>query len=300
MGVDHSFCQFKVWAFLKRNVALLSHDEYRAGHVGFHCSNTRRLNAIRGYSVNIHDEDSTLSARLALEAGAQVRNEPRHFLSLWDGFPAVYFDSWQSWTQAGVQEPTRATKDGVVIDVDWTLADGPYLFDRVSDDSPQFRSYHIRMEEMLAKPVLREERRPVKLVQFFRAKPSLSAAEFKERLRCEYLVLLAELDALNGLIGNLRYRDIDAAVRGYYPEDHWCFTEQGRTEREAFFDLWDGANELYFSSLEAFIEARRQFRDHDRLNALEDELFEANWYVAVDENVIVMPNRSRPPEYYFR
>ena len=44
---------FKVFAFLKRNSELLSHDEYRAGHIGFHCCNSRRLTGIRGYIVNI-------------------------------------------------------------------------------------------------------------------------------------------------------------------------------------------------------------------------------------------------------
>ena len=44
---------FKVFAFLKRNTHLLSHDEYRAGHVGYHCGQSRRLKDIRGYLVNI-------------------------------------------------------------------------------------------------------------------------------------------------------------------------------------------------------------------------------------------------------
>ena len=44
---------FKVFAFLRRNTSLLTHDEYRAGHVGYHCCNSRRLKNIRGYLVNI-------------------------------------------------------------------------------------------------------------------------------------------------------------------------------------------------------------------------------------------------------
>jgi hypothetical protein len=297
---EETFCQFKVWAFLKRNTALLSHDEYRAGHVGFHCGNTRRLKSIRGYAVNIHDENTGFSAALASLASLRVFNEPENFLSLWDGFPAVHFDSWEQWTQAGTQEPTRAMADGLVDDVDWTLADGPFLFDRVSVDSAQFRSYHTRVEEHVIKPVLRSEMRPSKLLQFFRAAPGLSLETFRSRFLTEYAPLCAGLDQLNGFVSNFRDRDIDAAVRGYYPEDHWCFTEEGRADRQAFFDLWDGANEFFFDTAEAFIHARRQHWAQDRLRTLEDELFEAVWFVNVDENVIVMPNRLEAPGFYYR
>ena len=43
---------YKVFAFLKRNPNL-THDEYRAGHVGYHCGQSRRLKNIRGYLVNV-------------------------------------------------------------------------------------------------------------------------------------------------------------------------------------------------------------------------------------------------------
>ena len=49
---------FKVFAFLKRNNLLLTHDEYRAGHVGFHCCNSRRLKNIRGYLFNIWSNET--------------------------------------------------------------------------------------------------------------------------------------------------------------------------------------------------------------------------------------------------
>ena len=38
---------YKIFAFLRRNTELLSLDEYRAGHVGYHCSHSRRLRGIR-------------------------------------------------------------------------------------------------------------------------------------------------------------------------------------------------------------------------------------------------------------
>jgi len=297
---DSKTCQFKVWAFLRRNTALLSHDEYRAGHVGFHCGNTRRLKGIRGYTVNIHDTHAGLGRELADAGAVTVKGEPPGFLELWDGFPAVHFDDRQQWTEAGTPEPTRATAEGLVEDPDWTLSDGPFLFDRVAPTTTQFRSYHTRVEEHLIQPVLRAEARPYKLVQFFRGADGMSRDRLRERLLAEYAPLCSALDGLNGLVLNLRDPDIDAAVRGYYPEDHWCFTAEGRAFREAFFKLWDGTLELWFDSAEAFAAARSAHPMREALVGLEEALFSALWYVAVDENVIVMPNRQPAPDFYYR
>ena len=297
---DSTASQFKVWAFLRRNTALLSHDEYRAGHVGFHCGNTRRLKGIRGYTVNIHDERADLGRALAATGAVTVENEPQGFLDLWDGFPAVHFDDRQRWTQAGTPEPTRATEDGLVEDPDWTLSDGPFLFDRVAPMTTQFRSYHTRVEEHVIQPVLRAEARPYKLVQFFRGAEGLALDALREQLLTEYTPLCSTFSGLNGLVLNLRDPDIDAAVQGYYPEDHWCFTAEGRAFREAFFGLWDGALELWFDHADAFVAARAAHPMLPTLNELERGLFSALWYVAVDENVIVMPNRQPAPDFYYR
>ena len=97
---SQSGCRFKVWAFLKRNSTLLTHDQYRAGHVGFHCGNTRRLKAIRGYTVNIHNDDHGFGERLASDHGIANHNEPAEFLDLWDGLSAVHFDeAWNGYGQ---------------------------------------------------------------------------------------------------------------------------------------------------------------------------------------------------------
>ncbi len=297
---NESTDQFKVWAFLKRNVSLLTHDEYRAGHVGFHCSNTRRLKAIRGYTVNIHDESICLGKRLASSDMVTVLCEPKGFLELWDGFPAVLFDDRRRWIEAGTPEPTRATDRGLTIDPDWTMSDGPYLFDRVDSASSQFRSYHTRMEETVIVPVMRAETRPCKLVQFFRLAPALSIADFKREVLQRYAPLCGSMTGLNGLIVNFRDQDIDAAAKGYYPDDHWCFTAEGRAFRKQFYDLWTGAIELYFDDLECFLEARKTHPEIARILEMERQLFDSLWYVQVDENVIVMPNRSAPPAFYYR
>jgi len=56
----------KVFGFVKRHPRL-SHDEYRAGHVGYHNSFGRRLNNIRGYLLNVAS-NTTVSQALGLMA----------------------------------------------------------------------------------------------------------------------------------------------------------------------------------------------------------------------------------------
>lgn len=292
--------QFKVWAFLRRNTALLDHDEYRAAHVGFHCSHTRRLRNIRGYTVNIHDDDDELGRRLVASGVVTLRSEPSAFLDLWDGFPAVLFDDREAWLAAGTQEATRAGPKGLMIDPDWTLSDGPYLFDRVNESLNQFRSYHTRMEEYIVEPVVRHERRPCKLVQFFRTSSQVSDPAFEQAFFTEYLEYYRETAGLHGLVANFRDEDIDAAARDYYPEDHWSFSLEGRDFRMQFYRLWDGALELYFDDLDAFLLGRQSHPRITRLLELEDKLFDALWYVNVDENMIVMPDRGTPPTFYHR
>jgi hypothetical protein len=296
---DVGAAAFKVFAFLKRNTQLLSHDEYRAAHVGFHCSITRRLRNIRGYTVNIHDENASLGLQLASSGAIVVRNEPEGFLDLWDGFPAVHFDDREAWIHSNDPEPTRVTEEGLAIDKDWSLSDAPYLFDRISATS-QFRSYHTRMEEQVVVSVMRREIRPCKLMQFFRRSGTLGEHEFRKRFVAEYLPLCSQLNGLNGFIANQRFGDIDAAVVDYYPAEHWCFSDEGRRFRESFYAMWDGANELFFERLDDFQTAREGHPHWSDLVALEEELFDAVWYVVVDENVIVMPNRSARPAFYYR
>ena len=118
---------FKVFAFLKRNTSLLTHDEYRAGHVGYHCGQSRRLKNIRGYLVNVWSNTS-FSDRVGTDLYEQItRNEPRDFLDWWDGFPEVFFDNHEAWLNAMSVEPNRATADGLVVDPEWSLTDRSYL-----------------------------------------------------------------------------------------------------------------------------------------------------------------------------
>jgi len=162
---------FKVFAFLKRNTALLSHDEYRAGHVGYHCGQSRRLKNIRGYLVNIWANTSLEEKAGAARYAEMTINEPEGFLDWWDGFPEVYFDDRESWVNALSLEPTRATADGLVVDPDWSLDDGPVLFDPAPGWPGQFKPCHLHMHERILLPVERAEHKGFKAVAFFKTCP---------------------------------------------------------------------------------------------------------------------------------
>lgn len=290
---------FKVFAFLKRNLKVLTHDEYRAGHVGFHCGNSRRLKDIRGYAVNIW-ANAPLAPRLGSLHHEIVRGEPDGFLDLWDGFPEVWFDSHHSWTQASTLEPTRAMTGGLKVDPDWTLGDGPCLFDPLPDRPKEFRSFHLHMDEHIVVPVERPEHKLTKLMLFFRRNPVLDEPVFQQGVLNQYASLTGRLAGLYGCTLNFRDPDQEAAFRGFVLADAWAFSPEGYATRRAFCALWDGAIELHVDSVEAFVAARSAPDLHPQLCALERHLFSAQWYVEVDENMIVMPNRAAAPKFYYR
>ncbi len=289
---------YKVFAFLKRNPNL-THDEYRAGHVGYHCGQSRRLKNIRGYLVNIWANEP-LRASLAALADEVSFNEPENFTEYWDGFPQVYFDDRDAWINARTVEPNRATAEGLVVDPDWSLADGPHLFMPAPDNPAQFRAYHLHMEEHTIVPVVRPEFKLTKLMQFFQKREDLSEAAFADMLLGEYAPLAATMQGLRGYTVNLRDLDEEAAMRGFFAPDEWVFSEHGTADRRAFCSLWRGANELYFDSRPDFVKARSDPRLRDTLARLERRLFSAMWHLEVDENLIVLPNRDPAPEFYFR
>lgn len=289
---------YKIYAFLKRNPKL-THDEYRAGHVGYHCGQSRRLKDIRGYLVNIW-ANAPLNDKLgALHAEITI-DEPEGFLNHWDGFPEVYFDDRERWVQARTAEPTRAGPGGLVIDPDWSLGDGPHLFEPVPGDPTQFRAHHLHMEEHVIVPVRRPEYKLTKLIQFFRRRPDLPDQDFRRRLLHDYASLVATMPGLRGFIVNLRDPDQEAAIRDFFDPADWVLGEDGTAARRAFCALWDGAAELHVDTIGDFVRGRTEARLREPLRAMEAELFESVWYVEVDENLIVLPNRDPAPDFYFR
>ncbi len=289
---------FKVFAFLKRNPNL-THDEYRAGHVGYHNSLSRRLKNIRGYLVNVW-ANTPFADKVGEYAQQITFNEPPDFTDWWDGFPQVYFDNRESWIDARTVEPNRAMTTGLVADPDWSLADSPHLFRPAPDNPNQFCAFHLHMEEDVIVPVRRPEQKLTKLIQFFQKHPALSEQGFRARLFDEYYPLASSLSGLYGYTANLRDEDQEAAMRGFFAPEEWVFSEQGTHERREFCAMWRGANELFFADIGSFVNARRSARVEARLNSIERELFAALWYIEVDENLIVLPNRAPRPDFYFR
>lgn len=286
---------FKVFAFLKRNSQLLSHDEYRAGHVGYHCGQSRRLKNIRGYLVNIWS-NTPFRERVGGDLYRQLTiNEPEGFLNWWDGISEVYFDDQESWVNALTVEPNRATEQGLSIDPDWSLADGPVLFDPVPDRPGEFKPCHLLMHEHILVPVERAERRVFKLMAFFKKK--IDAGSNPEQMAM-YGDMIARLPGLRGCIVNVRDEDQAAAMRGFYSDDSWGLSEEGFSHRADFCVLWDGAIEYHFDNVDSFISSRQRL--NDSLRKKEESLFDSLWYVEVDENLVVLPNRDPLPDFYFR
>ena len=287
---------YKVFAFLKRNPKL-THDEYRAGHVGYHCGQSRRLKNIRGYLVNIWANEPLESKLGSADLGLSI-NAPPGFLEWWDGFPQVYFDDRANWVNARSVEPNRATADGLVVDPDWSLTDSPHLFTPAPDDPTRFQAIHLHMVEQVVVPVVRPEYKVTKVMHFMKRRQDVEHAAWRQRLESEYLPTLSELRGLLGCTLNLRNPDQEAAMRGFFAEDDWVFSAEGTAHRRRFCELWDGALELFFDTIEAFGEARAKQRTW--LAGPESSLFERSWFVEVDESLIVMPNRDPAPAFYYR
>ena len=290
---------FKVFAFIKRNSELLSHNEYRAGHIGYHCCNSRRLRGIRGYLVNVWANES-LDSKIGHDYSDIIINEPVGFNDLWDGFPQVYFDDAASWIKATAMEPNRATENGLSKDPDWTLSNSAFLFDPVDSSLKEFKSNHLKMDEKIIIPINRPEQKLTKIIQFFKKKSMIDGLDFKRTVSSEYSQKLSKMEGLKGLILNFRDHDINAAINGFYPDDAWHFSQQGYYERSKFTSLWDGVFEMYFDNVDGFKVGRIGSTLHRSLTALDEKLFSSVWYVEVDENVIIMPNRDPAPDFYYR
>jgi hypothetical protein len=290
---------FKVFAFLKRNSELLSHDEYRAGHIGFHCCNSRRLTGIRGYIVNVWANEGLVS-KIGPEYRDIIINEPTGFNNLWDGFPQVYFDDAASWKKATTMEPTRATENGLSIDPDWTLSDSGFLFDPVDSSLKEFKSNHLKVDEEIIIPVYRPERKLTKIIQFFKKHDFMERLDFRDTILSNYAKELSSMEGLKGLTLNFRDHNIDSAINDFYPANGWHFSKQGNHERSQFASLWDGIFEMYFDNIDAFKVGRMTSTLNQTLTALDRKLFSSVWYIEVDESVIIVPNRDPAPDFYYR
>jgi hypothetical protein len=280
----------KVFGFVRRHPRL-SHDEYRAAHVGYHNSFGRRLRNIRGYVLNVrsnHPLDDclgTLPARL-------THQEPPDFDALWDGWGQLMFDSLDDYLAARTPTPDRAGPDGLEVDpkVAAVGGDGPHLY----AGSP----FQFHVSEHVAMPVRRPERKLFKLVQFVKRQPSLPFEAFRAYWTGRYAAHVLPWPGLRGYVINFR-TELDV-LTGFFPPGSDAFTPEGTVLREGFYDQWDGISELWFDEPGQFVAARSDPRWGAKLDALERELFAAVFYREVDETIAVLPNRGETPERYRR
>ena len=138
-------------------------------------------------------------------------------------------------------------------------------------------------------------------MQFFKlkqpeAEPNVSAAA--QQLLSDYAPIISRWHNCNGAILNFRDSNREAAMDDFYKPDSWGHSPEGLAHRAAFCDYFDGAIEYHFHTPTAFLATRAA--DQARLRALEEAHFSSCWYVEVDENLVVMPNRNPAPNFYFR
>ena len=281
----------KIIGFTRRSPGL-SHDEYRAGHIGHHASYGRRLRNIRGYIVNVRSNE-TLEAALAGFVPGVSRGEPADFDATWDGYGQLNFDSLEDYFRATEGEADRATAGGLAVDalVHSVGGDGGHLY----GGAP----FQFFVDEHVVLTVRRPERRMVKLVQFVKRHPSLSPAEFRARWFGQYTAIRGRFPGMRGLVFNLRDETTDV-LTGFLDARSDAFTPEGRATREAFYANWDGFAEIWYESMDAFAGGHAQAPVTASLVAAEAGLFAATWYRLVDESVNVMPNRDPAPPFYYR
>jgi hypothetical protein len=280
----------KVFGFVRRHPDL-SHDEYRAAHVGYHNSFGRRLNNIRGYVLNVR-ANAPIETVLGPLASTLTRNEPTGFDDLWDGWGQLLFDSLDHYLTAKTPAHDKPGPNGLEDDprVAEVGGDGPWLY----RGSP----FQFMVQEHVALSVRRPERKLYKLTQFARRRSDLPDALFQSYVSGRYAARLAALPGLRGLIMNFR-TPLDVMSRFFEPEAAG-FTPTGIALREHFYSAWDLITELWFDRASQFVAARSLPAHHQVLHTLEAELFDSVWYREVDETVVVNPNRAPAPSFYFR
>ncbi len=280
----------KVFGFVRRHPDL-THDEYRAAHVGYHNSYGRRLNNIRGYVLNVR-ANAPIEQTLGQLAGHITRHEPAGFDALWDGWGQLLFDSLEDYLSAKTPARDKAGPYGLEDDprVAVVGGDGAWLY----GGSP----FQFMVIEHVALPVRRPERKLFKLTQFATQQPGMPSELFRSYMTGRYAARLVQLPGLRGLIMNFR-TPLDVMSKFFEPGAE-AFTPKGATEREKFFGAWDCLTELWFDRADQFVDGRLTTPLSAHLDTLETELFTSVCYREVDETVAVLPNRAPAPAYYHR
>ena len=280
----------KVFGFVRRHPDL-THDEYRAAHVGYHNSYGRRLNNIRGYVLNVQ-ANTPIERTLGPLASRITHNEFTGFDALWDGWGQLLFDSLDTYLSAKTPARDKAGPNGLEDDprVAAVGGDGAWLY----GGSP----FQFMVVEHVAMPVRRPERKVFKLTQFAKQQPGLPAELFRSYVTGRYAARLIQLPGLRGLVMNFR-APVDVMSKFFEPGAD-AFTPKGAAEREKFFGAWDCLTELWFDRPDQFIDGRQSSGLSAPLDKLEAELFASVCYREVDETVAVLPDRSPAPDFYHR
>lgn len=281
----------KVFGFVKRHPGL-THDQYRAGHVGYHNSFGRRLNNIRGYILNVASNRQVTESLGAELAARLTSNEPAEFDNQWDGWGQLMFDTLEDYlaarspardmpTEQGLQQDTSVA--GVGGDFEYLYAGSPFQF---------------HVNEYVAKPVIRPERKLYKLAQFGKRREDLAPELFRAYWTGRYASHARSIPGLRGMVINFR-TELDV-MQGFFAEDAEGFSPAGIERRNTFYNGWDGIAEYWFDQPEDMIAARQNRAIDEPLTALEERLFSAVFYREVDETVAVLPKRNPAPEFYHR
>jgi len=211
----------KVLGFVTRN-ANITHDEYRAGHVGYHNSFGRRLNNIRGYLLNVR-ANASIEQTLGEPLVQQIAfGEPDDFDAQWDGWGQLLFDSYDHYITARSPATDLAGPDGLIDDPGVAGVGGD--FDYLYSGSP----FQYHADEHVARPVVRPERKLYKLAQFVKRPEGLAPELFRAYLTGRYAGLLADPQGdagLHGMVINLR-TPLDV-MTGFFAADAEGFTPAG-------------------------------------------------------------------------
>jgi len=281
----------KVFGFVKRHPRL-THDEYRAGHVGYHNSFGRRLNNIRGYLLNVAANQHVSASIGATLTDRITHHEPAGFDDKWDGWGQLLFDSLEDYLTA--KSPAHDQPGPKGLEDDPAVAGVGGDLGHLYDGSP----FQFHVDEVVVKPVIRPERKLFKLIQFGRRKEDLAPELFKAYWSGRYASQLRALPGLRGLILNFR-TDLDV-MSGFFDATSEGFTTAGIARRQAFYDDWDGIAEYWFEAPEDYVAARNNATIDSTLSEMEAALFSSVFYREVDETVAVLPKRDPAPDFYHR
>ena len=283
---------FKVFGFVKKNNNL-SHDDYRAGHAGYHNSFGRRLKNIRGYILNVRSNRDLVKDYKNSEIIREISlNEPKNFDNQWNGFGQLMFDDYYDYINAKQATLDKAGPGG--LELDQMVAKVGDDFNHLYSGSP----FQFNVDETIISPVIRPEKKLFKIIQFIKKKNDVNPILYSSYLKGKYCSIFSDIKGLKGLIINQR-TSLDVMTNFFKP-DAECFSNRGIKRREKFYDCWDTLIEYWFLNYENFFKGRFDKKLLTYINNFENKYFEKSFYREVDETVAVMPKRNISTDFYHR